>query len=127
MPEQVVLRAGGGVDPLQVEADARRVVPSFAYLQRLPLDQIKIDKLFVQALDSQGYVPLARILVDIGREMRVDVVAEGVETEGQLALLRGFGCRVFQGFLFSKALDKATFLALLAGNAKSLAHPRYGK
>ena len=100
---------------------------SLAYLQRLPLDQIKIDKLFVQALDSQGYVPLARVLVDIGREMRLKVIAEGVETEGQLALLRGFGCRVFQGFLFSKAVDKATFLALLAGNAKSLAHPRYGK
>ncbi|MGQ0593103.1 MAG: EAL domain-containing protein [Gammaproteobacteria bacterium] len=66
-------------------------------------------------------------MVDIGREMRLEVIAEGVETEGQLALLRAFGCRVFQGFLFSKALDKAAFLALLGGNAKSLAHPRYGK
>jgi diguanylate cyclase (GGDEF)-like protein len=89
---------------------------SLAYLLRLPLNQLKIDKLFVQA-DPASASPLIRVITDIGREMQLQVIGEGVETPAQQALLFSLGCQAIQGDLLCKPLDESRFLVWLGGEA----------
>jgi predicted signal transduction protein with EAL and GGDEF domain len=74
---------------------------SLAYLRRFPLDEVKIDRSFVQDL---AHDRSARAIVDaiigLGRKLGLRVVAEGVEIDAQLAVLRELGCNQFQGYLF---------------------------
>ncbi len=87
---------------------------SLAYLTRLPLDQLKIDKSFVQRLpDARNDAHLARSILGMARGMGLEVVAEGVETQAQFAFLRDHGCQLFQGYLFGKPLPLAAFETLL--------------
>ena len=83
---------------------------SLSYLKNLPLNQIKIDRSFVRDVttDSNAAV-IAQIIVSLGHTLNLEVVAEGVEDEAQLAFLRAAGCRSFQGFYFSKPLDIVSF------------------
>lgn len=83
---------------------------SLSYLKQLPLDQLKIDKGFVQAID-QGSVDamLVQHIIDLVNNFNLSVIAEGVETEAQLASLRQRGCITYQGFLFSKAVPVEEF------------------
>lgn len=78
---------------------------SLSYLKQLPLDQIKIDQGFVQgiALDGNDAL-LVQTIIDLAGNFRLNVIAEGVETEGQLAFLKNRECAAFQGYLFGKAL-----------------------
>ncbi len=78
---------------------------SLAYLRRLPVHEVKIDKSFIlgMATDS-GDLAIVRAIVDLGRHLGLSVVAEGVESEMTLALLENMGCDVAQGFLFSRPL-----------------------
>jgi EAL domain-containing protein (putative c-di-GMP-specific phosphodiesterase class I) len=75
---------------------------SMQYLTRLPVDILKIDRRFVSGL---GVTPedevLVRSMIGLAEDLGLDVIAEGVETERQAELLRAFGCRLAQGFLFS--------------------------
>jgi diguanylate cyclase (GGDEF)-like protein/PAS domain S-box-containing protein len=90
---------------------------SLAYLQRLPVDVVKIDRSFVAALGrDRSAEGLVRAIVALARSLDLEVVAEGVETEQQLAVLRRLGCTTAQGYLLSRPLP-ATALAptLLAG------------
>ncbi len=87
---------------------------SLAYLKDLPLDVIKIDKAFVQELDSATEHPLVETMIAIGRHMRLGVIAEGVETTMQCDTLVKLGCENFQGFLFAKPLSEPDFLKWLA-------------
>lgn len=78
---------------------------SLAYLRRFPLDKLKIDKSFLAGVpqnteDNQ----LVTTILDMAANMRLNVVAEGVETEAQWRFLQGRGCGACQGFLFSRAL-----------------------
>jgi diguanylate cyclase (GGDEF)-like protein len=82
---------------------------SLAYLRDLPLDILKIDKAFVDALETSAHEPLVESMIAIGRNMGLQVVAEGVETEVQLERLKALGCNVFQGYLFSRPLPEADF------------------
>jgi EAL domain-containing protein (putative c-di-GMP-specific phosphodiesterase class I) len=76
---------------------------SLSYLQRLPLDQLKIDKSFVHyMLDSQNAATIVRAIVALAQSLDMDVVAEGVETEAQRQFLRECGCRSYQGYLIGK-------------------------
>ncbi len=77
---------------------------SLAYLKRLPLDALKLDRGFVAGLaeDSDDMVIAAAVIV-MAQALGLRVVAEGVETKGQLDVLRAMGCDLAQGFLFSKA------------------------
>ncbi|SDR33452.1 PAS domain S-box-containing protein/diguanylate cyclase (GGDEF) domain-containing protein [Paraburkholderia fungorum] len=81
---------------------------SLNYLNRFPLDRLKIDRAFVQdMLDAPADLAIIRAIVELGHELGLRVVAEGVESEHQARILRNIGCDELQGFLFSKALSPA--------------------
>jgi EAL domain-containing protein (putative c-di-GMP-specific phosphodiesterase class I) len=87
---------------------------SLSYLKRLPFDQLKIDRAFVSDLPSDSNdAAIARTVVSLGQTLGLQVVAEGVETEGQRGFLSAMGCHAFQGFLFSKPLPLADFDAFI--------------
>lgn len=76
---------------------------SLSYLQRLPLDEIKIDRAFVaNVLDNQRDAAIARIIISLAENLGLTVLAEGVETEGQQQFLADHGCTQFQGYLFGR-------------------------
>ncbi|HXU94662.1 MAG TPA: EAL domain-containing protein, partial [Gallionella sp.] len=76
---------------------------SLAYLKQLPLDQLKIDQSFVRniATDPNDAV-MVQAIIDMAQNFRMEVIAEGVETEAQLDFLRQNGCMAYQGYLFSQ-------------------------
>lgn len=92
---------------------------SLAYLKRLPLDTLKIDRSFVRDLDAavgaqagDGAAIVAAIIA-MSRSLKLRVVAEGVETPGQMQRLYEQGCHLMQGWLYSKSLTPDGFFALL--------------
>jgi diguanylate cyclase (GGDEF)-like protein/PAS domain S-box-containing protein len=87
---------------------------SLAYLKRLPLDRLKIDRAFVRDIlvDSTSGA-IAQTIISLGRAMRLSVIAEGVETQEQRGFLTGLGCHSFQGYLFSRPLPVEQFQAFL--------------
>ncbi|HEY2628030.1 MAG TPA: EAL domain-containing protein [Usitatibacter sp.] len=82
---------------------------SLSIIKDLPLDAIKIDQSFVRNLDDGATKHLVRVIVAIGQELGLDVVAEGVETERDLEDLRSLGCNILQGYLFCRPLAKEPF------------------
>ena len=74
---------------------------SLASLQSFPIDTLKIDRSFIERSETQEGVAILRAIVLMAHTLRMTVVAEGVETEAQLALLRRIGCDHAQGFLFA--------------------------
>ena len=88
---------------------------SLAYLKRLPLDQLKIDRSFVRdILVNATNSSLAQAIISLARALGLLVIAEGVETHEQRDLLSRLGCDCYQGFLFSKAVPATEFESLLA-------------
>jgi predicted signal transduction protein with EAL and GGDEF domain len=93
---------------------------SLAYLKRLPIDTLKIDRSFVGELEtSRESAALVAAIVAMGIGLHLDVVAEGVETQAQLQRLAEHGCRLMQGFLFSRPVSPDQFAQLLAKGAHS--------
>ena len=89
---------------------------SMAYLQRLPLDQLKIDRSFVcQLVEDASSQTIIRATCALAAGLNLEVIAEGVETAEQRALLIANGCEMFQGYLFSRPLPLAEFEALNLG------------
>ncbi len=81
---------------------------SFAYLKDLPVDTLKIDRSFVRDLEeAPRNVEIVRAIIGLADALALTVVAEGVETAGQAALLRGLGCTTAQGFLYARPLPAA--------------------
>jgi EAL domain-containing protein (putative c-di-GMP-specific phosphodiesterase class I) len=92
---------------------------SLSYFKRLPIDQVKIDQSFVQHMVSDaGDAVMVKTIIDLAHNFDLDVIAEGVETEDHWTCLQQYGCKSFQGYLFSKPLPLEGFEALL--NDKSL-------
>jgi len=88
---------------------------SLSYLSRFPLDELKIDRSFVIDLDkSENDASLVIAIIAMARSMRLQLVAEGVETHEQYHFLRNHGASVIQGFLFSKPVPLAELKPLLA-------------
>ena len=76
---------------------------SLSYLKHLPLDQLKIDRAFVQdILEDVASASIAQTIVSLGRAMGLSVIAEGVETEEQREFLASLGTHSFQGYLYSR-------------------------
>jgi EAL domain-containing protein (putative c-di-GMP-specific phosphodiesterase class I) len=87
---------------------------SFVHLNSLPIALLKIDKSFVGGMETRDENrQLVRAMIHLAHNLKLQVVAEGVETAEQLALLRGFGCDQVQGFLISKALPLDSFAEFL--------------
>ncbi len=78
---------------------------SLAYVKKFPIDRLKIDRSFIAEIPRDpNCVEIATAIIAVGRSLNLEVVAEGVQTEEQAALLRDRGCHVFQGFLFCAPL-----------------------
>ena len=87
---------------------------SLSYLKQLPLDQLKIDQSFVQGITNDGSdAMLVQTIIDLATNFRMNVIAEGVETQAQLTFLKHHECMAFQGFLFGMALPVQEFEGLL--------------
>ncbi|HEX7951907.1 MAG TPA: EAL domain-containing protein, partial [Burkholderiales bacterium] len=84
---------------------------SLAYLQRLPLHELKIDKTFVlNMLTSRGNRQIVQSVIDLSHNFALQAVAEGVEDRPTFDELKVMGCDVAQGYLFSPALSYAEFV-----------------
>ena len=82
---------------------------ALAWLKRLAVHEIKIDRSFIHDLSAVRNDALVETILAIARHMGLNVVAEGVETEGQRGALELMGCRVFQGLLISPPLSESAF------------------
>jgi diguanylate cyclase (GGDEF)-like protein len=87
---------------------------SLAYLNRYPVDILKIDRSFVDPVtETAKAAALARTIIDLAAAFEIDTVAEGIETEEQATTLRALGCRLGQGYLFAKPMPVAMLSASL--------------
>ena len=81
----------------------RTIIASLAYLKNLPVNEIKIDREFVDSmLSSPSDTMIVRSTVDLGHNLGLEVVAEGIEDEATWAALRDMGCDFAQGYFMSK-------------------------
>jgi EAL domain-containing protein (putative c-di-GMP-specific phosphodiesterase class I)/FixJ family two-component response regulator/GGDEF domain-containing protein len=100
---------------------------SLSYLKRLPVARIKIDQSFVAHLTADpNDAAIVRAVVGMAHSLGLSVIAEGVETEGQLGYLRGLQCEEIQGYYFSRPLPAEDFAALLREGrsiAPAVRHP----
>ena len=89
---------------------------SLSYLARLPVQTIKIDQAFIaQLTDSEANNRVIEAIVALGKAMKLEVVAEGVETEQQYAILRRLGCNLVQGYFIARPMPAAQFLTWVDG------------
>jgi diguanylate cyclase (GGDEF)-like protein/PAS domain S-box-containing protein len=90
---------------------------SLSYLQRFPVNTLKIDRSFVGDIRADlGDASIINAIVAMARGLKLDLIAEGVETRTQLKYLRSQGCREVQGFIFSRPIPGAEFKSLLQRN-----------
>ena len=89
---------------------------SLSYLERFPIDILKIDRSFVSDGGAGGSA-IARAIVDLGRTLNLEVIAEGIEQAEQARWLTDMGCRFGQGYLYARPIGAAALEALLAEGA----------
>ncbi|HEY9099578.1 MAG TPA: EAL domain-containing protein [Thiobacillus sp.] len=82
---------------------------SLSYLKRFPIDRVKIDRSFVRDLATDtDDLAIVRAIIALAQAMRLSVIAEGVETEAQLALLQSEKCHDYQGYFYARPMDAAS-------------------
>jgi EAL domain-containing protein (putative c-di-GMP-specific phosphodiesterase class I) len=86
---------------------------SLTYLHRFPIDTLKIDRSFITRMDKEN-MAIVRTILMLAENLNLDVVAEGVETQEQLALLRDVNCQNGQGYFFSRPMSAASAEKLIA-------------
>jgi EAL domain-containing protein (putative c-di-GMP-specific phosphodiesterase class I) len=95
---------------------------SLQYLDRFPLDILKLPRTFVEGLGGAGgRTTIAHAVVELGHNLGLRVVGEGIEQPGQLAALREMGCALGQGFHFARPLDPGDFEQLLESRPRYIA------
>jgi EAL domain-containing protein (putative c-di-GMP-specific phosphodiesterase class I) len=92
---------------------------SLSYLRRFPIDTLKIDQSFVRQIDTADGLGMVKTIVDMGRNLGMRIVAEGVETELEASLLESTGCERAQGYYFSRPLTPANLAPLLEKSARA--------
>jgi EAL domain-containing protein (putative c-di-GMP-specific phosphodiesterase class I) len=99
---------------------------SLSYLKRLPLDVLKLDRSFVAGLenDDDSDYRIVAAVIEMTRALGIDLIAEGVETELQLAQLRELGCRLAQGYYFARPMSADAISELLEPSARAAAAAR---
>ncbi|PJA24791.1 MAG: hypothetical protein COX57_06590, partial [Alphaproteobacteria bacterium CG_4_10_14_0_2_um_filter_63_37] len=124
LTESVLVREGGGPQEILGKLKTMGVklaiddfgtrYSSLAYLKRFAIDRIKIDRSFIQDLPGdEENAAIVRAIVSMAHSLRLEVLAEGIETQGQLNFVRREGCDAAQGYLFSRPLPAAEAGALL--------------
>lgn len=93
---------------------------SLSYVQSLPIDRLKIDRSFIIEIEeSRTSQAVVKTIIDLCSNLDLDCVVEGVETEGQLQILRDLGCKKIQGYLFSRPLPSKDALTYLDAVSKA--------
>jgi EAL domain-containing protein (putative c-di-GMP-specific phosphodiesterase class I) len=88
---------------------------SYSYLNQLPIDSLKIDRIFLENLKEDSDEEfITRTMISLAKKLNLTIIAEGVENEGQLDFLRKQKCNIAQGFLFSKPVSAEDFVRLLS-------------
>jgi diguanylate cyclase (GGDEF)-like protein/PAS domain S-box-containing protein len=88
---------------------------SLSYLQKYPIDAIKIDRSFISKMSDGGnHAEIVKTIVTFARELGMEAIAEGVETEAQLDQLKTWNCQYGQGYLISKPMDKESAQQMVA-------------
>lgn len=83
---------------------------SLSYLKRFPFDQLKIDQSFVRdMLNGQDHESIVNAIISLGQSLQLEILAEGVETDAQLHMLKLLGCQTFQGYFFTRPLPLEKF------------------
>ena len=93
---------------------------SLGYLQRLPIDKVKIDRCFIKDTGTSTGRDLLAAIIALCSKMKIGCIAEGVEEVEQLNTLIDLGCEGFQGYFYSKPLPPQEFFAWLAGRQRKL-------
>ena len=92
---------------------------SLSHLRRFPIDIVKIDKSFVDDVAHEGAESaIARGIIELGRAMRIQTVAEGIELDEQAETLRTLGCELGQGFFFARPLGAEDWAEMLGGGGR---------
>ena len=86
---------------------------SLSYLRYLPIDTVKIDRSFIVRDNNDRNYDIVKAIVNLAHSLGLDVIAEGIETEVQLKILRSLGCEYGQGYLFASPLDSQAALKLM--------------
>jgi EAL domain-containing protein (putative c-di-GMP-specific phosphodiesterase class I) len=94
---------------------------SLAYLARLPVDQLKIDRGFIRDLEERNNAVIVASIIELARQLGLRTVAEGVETPGAASAMAAQRCDFAQGYLFSRPLPAGEF------ETWARTHPRAGR
>jgi len=86
---------------------------SLSYLREIPVEELKIDKSFIASLSDAHQALLVKTIIDISKNLNLNIVAEGVEEEYQKEFLSNLHCDLYQGYLFSRSISKDEFEVLL--------------
>ena len=122
--ESILMHKGSAATALLEQLKARQIqlsiddfgtgYSSLSYLQSLPIDTLKIDRSFVNGIERrEKNLEITQTIINLAHSLKLDVVAEGVETQEQLDILRSLDCEYAQGYFFSRPIDEQAIVAFM--------------
>ncbi|MCY7294699.1 sensor domain-containing protein [Alteromonas sp. a30] len=101
---------------------------SLRYLKELPINELKIDRYFVEEINDENVeIPIVNTIIEMAKALGVETVAEGIETQAQLTYLKRHGCNYFQGFYLNKPMPIEQWKTLLQSTKKTQKHSQSDK